>query len=61
MDAVPQAELIALQRSAAMVGGGQSVPVPADVLGALCTELLANRSLLERFGADLRTIARRPQ
>ncbi len=58
MDAVPQAEVIALQRSAAMLTEGQALAVPGDVVCALCTEVLANRALLERFGADLRRIAR---
>jgi hypothetical protein len=52
-------ELVALQRSAAMLPPGQSQPVDRDTLHALCSELLEARELMSRLGADLRTIAQR--
>ena len=56
---VPTSELIALQRSAAMLGVGQKQPVDGELLEAICAELVEARRLLDRFGADLKTIARR--
>jgi len=55
---LPHAELVALQRSAAMGAPGSAVAVRRELLLALVDELLATRSLLARVGGDLRTIAR---
>ena len=59
--AVTSGQLVALQRSAAMLLPGQTIPVDRETLTALCSELLDARSLLERLGADLRTVATRGQ
>lgn len=56
---VDRSELVALQRSAAMVQPGCSLPVERDVLFALCSEVLEARELLTRLGTDLRAVARR--
>ena len=56
---VPTSDLIALQRSAAMLAIGQQQPVDGEVLEAICGELIEARRLLDRFGSDLTTIARR--
>lgn len=50
-------DLTSLQRSAAMLSPGQSLPVARETLQELCTELLDARALLARLGADLRTVA----
>ena len=57
--AVPDHELIALSRSAAMMPPGSNLPVERDVLIATIEELLETRRLLSRLGADLKTVARR--
>ena len=44
------AELVALQRSAAMLTPGQSMPIERDVLFELCGEVLEARQLLARLG-----------
>jgi hypothetical protein len=51
--------IVTLQRSAAMLTRGQSMPVDRDVLIELCEELIEQRELLRRVGSDLRTIALR--
>lgn len=56
---IPTAELIAMQRSAAMLTPGRQQPVDRDVLIELCAEVLESRQLLARLGADLRTVAQR--
>lgn len=56
---VTAAELVSLQRSAAMLGPGQQQPVDRELLYALCSELLEARQLLGRLGADLRSVASR--
>jgi len=56
---VDQSELIAIQRSAAMLSSGQSTPVDRDVLYELCSELIEARQLLARLGTDLRSVAAR--
>ncbi len=53
------AELISIQRSAAMLPPGTAVPLPRESLLALVEEVLSQRSLLERLGTDLRDVARR--
>jgi hypothetical protein len=56
---VSGADLVGLQRSAAMHQPGQQVAVEREVLLALCEELVEQRALLRRLGGDLRTVARR--
>lgn len=56
---LPTAELVALQRSAAMLRPGQSQPVDRDTLYEMTAELLEARELLGRLGADLRAVAKR--
>ena len=56
---VPMGQLVALQRSAAMLTSGQSIPVGRDELLELCEELIDARQLLTRLGADLRAVATR--
>jgi hypothetical protein len=56
---ISTAELVALQRSTAMVAPGQPVPVERERLHALCTELIEARQLLARLGSDLREVAAR--
>lgn len=56
---LPTSELVALQRSAAMLTPSQQQPVDRDVLIELCAELVESRQLLARLGADLRTVAQR--
>ena len=60
---LPTAELVGIQRSAAMLTTGQTYPMPRDELIALVSEVLEARQLLERLGGDLRAVAakaRRP-
>jgi len=52
-------DIIALQRSAAMLRPGQTMPVERDELLELCEEIVSSRQLLARLGADLRTVAAR--
>ena len=54
---VDTAELVALQRSAAMLTPGQSMPIERDVLFELCGEVLEARQLLARLGTDLKAVA----
>ena len=42
-----------------MLGEGQTFGAPRGLLIELCDELLENRQLLARLGADLRTVANR--
>jgi len=56
---VEQSQLIAIQRSAAMLSSGQSQPIDRDVLWELCSELIESRQLLVRLGTDLRSVAAR--
>lgn len=53
------AELIALQRSTAMLQPGQRMPVEREQLQAICSELIEARELLSRLGTDLKDVARR--
>ena len=57
--AIDTADLVALQRSAAMVPPGEQIKVERDRLYALCTELIEARQLLARLGSDLRAVAAR--
>lgn len=56
---ITNAELIALQRSAAMLSPGQRVSVERERIQELCQELLDSRELLQRLGTDLRNVAQR--
>lgn len=56
-----QADLIALHRSTAMLSPGTNIGVERDLLLSLLDELITQRALLQRLGADLRTVARRAQ
>ena len=55
---VATADLVSLHRSAAMLTLGQSLPVNREDLMSICDELLEVRSLLERLGTDLRSVAK---
>ena len=57
--AISSAELVALQRSAAMVPPGQRLSIDRDQLHAMCSELIEARQLLARLGSDLREVAAR--
>ncbi len=50
------ADLVSLQRSAAMLSTGQKMPVDRDELLDMCGELIETRRLLARLGTDLRTV-----
>ena len=52
-------ELVAFQRSAAMVGPGQTLPLRRETVTELCTELLELRALVARVGSGLRDVAQR--
>jgi hypothetical protein len=52
-------DLVSLRRSAAMLTPGQTIPVERDTLIRILDELDQSQRLLERFGTDLTTIARR--
>ena len=54
---VTDSDLISMQRSAAMAPPMSKVPVDRDVLIELIEELLGKRSLLARFGKDLKAVA----
>jgi hypothetical protein len=54
-----QADLIALHRSTAMLPPGSKTEVERDVLLQLVDELLSQRALLQRLGADLKSVARK--
>ena len=54
---ISTAEMTALQRSAAMLGSGQSMPVDRDQLLELCEEIIHSRQLLQQLGTDLRAVA----
>jgi len=56
---VELADLVSLQRSAAMLSTGQKMPVDRDELLDMCGELIETRRLLARLGGDLKTVARR--
>jgi len=56
---VELADLVTLQRSAAMLAPGQTLPVDRDELLDMCGELIETRRLLARLGGDLKTVARR--
>ena len=56
---IPVAELVAIQRSAAMLREGQTYALPRGVLIELVDEVLEARQLLERLGGDLRAVAAR--
>jgi len=53
---VELADLVILQRSAAMLTTGQTLPVDRDELLDMCSELIETRRLLARLGTDLRTV-----
>ena len=53
-----QAELVTLQRSAAMQLAGTSVAVDRDDIIELIEELFELRRLVQRVGGDLKTLAR---
>lgn len=55
---VPDHELIALSRSAAMAQPNTKVHLEREVLMAMVDELTENRQLLRRLGGDLKTVAR---
>jgi hypothetical protein len=55
--AVTDSDLVSIQRSAAMALPMSKVPVERDVLIEIIEELLGKRSLLARFGADLKAVA----
>jgi hypothetical protein len=57
--AVPIPELISIGRSAAMAPPCSNVTIKRELLCDLVDEVVAQRALLERFGADLRAIAQR--
>lgn len=57
--AISSAELVALQRSAAMLPPGQRLSVEREQLYAMCSELIEARQLLARLGSDLREVADR--
>ncbi len=59
LPSVELADIVALQRSAAMLQPGQALSVDREELMALCEEVVASRQLLARLGADLRTVAAR--
>lgn len=54
-----QADLIALQRSAAMLQPGACIGVERDVLLNVLDELFSQRALLQRLGSDLKSVARK--
>ena len=54
---VPQTELISIQRSAAMIQPRATYPVERELLMTLITEVLEQRQLLARLGADLKAVA----
>jgi hypothetical protein len=56
---VSDSDLVALQRSAAMLPPGGSMPVGRDHVFDMCTELIESRQLLTRLGSDLRSVANR--
>ena len=56
---IPTAELVAIQRSAAMLREDQTYGLPREVLIELVDEVLEARQLLERLGGDLRAVAAR--
>ena len=55
---IPDHELTALIRSAAMAAPKSKVGVDREQLIEMLEELLQQRSLLRRLGDDLRTVAR---
>jgi hypothetical protein len=54
-----QADLIAWQRSVAMLTPNAAVSLERERLLEILDELVATRALLARLGADLKTVARR--
>jgi len=56
---VTQADIVALHRSAAMLPPGSRTTVERDLLVVVLDALISQRALLQRLGADLRTVARR--
>ncbi len=55
---VPDYELVAIERSAAMAQPRTSVPVEREVLMAIVREVTEQRRLMRRLGAELKTVAR---
>jgi hypothetical protein len=53
-----QAELVTMQRSAAMQLAGTTVSVDRDDIIELIEELFELRRLVQRVGGDLKTLAR---
>jgi len=56
---IPDHEVTAVMRSAAMAPPSSKVNVEREVLVELLEELMQSRSLLRRLGNDLKTVARR--
>jgi hypothetical protein len=56
---VSDSDLVALQRSAAMLRPGATLPVDRDQVFQMCSELIEARQLLTRLGSDLRSVANR--
>ncbi|MEP6659152.1 MAG: hypothetical protein ABJD24_04460 [Acidimicrobiales bacterium] len=54
-----QADLVALQRSTAMIAPGAPAAIKREELLEILDEITATRALLARLGADLKTVARR--
>jgi hypothetical protein len=54
------AELISVERSAAMAPPGSDVSIRRDLLLDALAELRQQRALLTRLGADLRTVVTEP-
>ena len=51
--------LLALQRSTAMLSPGAATNLRREDLLEILEELITSRSLLERLGSDLKSVARR--
>jgi len=56
--AIPDHEVTAILRSAAMAAPSTKVTIEREVIVDLLEELMQSRSLLRRLGDDLRTVAR---
>lgn len=54
-----QAHLVSLQRLAAMLPPGTSIGVERELLLRVLDELFSQRALLQRLGADLKTVTRK--
>lgn len=56
---VPQAVLVSLQRSAAMLQPGAVLPIEREVVIDVIAELIEQRQLLARLGGDIRAVVAR--